>query len=109
MRPAKQEYRSFLYLGLTQDDVIDYFAHIADGGAYPAIRPEVVANLECAIPSNEALKLFDSLVNPHLEKIGQNERLGSELSKLRDSLLPKLLSGELRIPDPENLIDEANA
>ena len=107
MRPKKQAYRSYIYLGLTNDDVIDHFSHIADGGAYPAIRPDVVANLECVISPDKALEAFDNLAYSFVQKIGKHENQGVCLANLRDTLLPKLLSGELRIPDAEKLIAEA--
>ena len=42
-----------------------------------------------------------------MEKKDANEESIEGLTKLRDTLLPKLLSGELRIPDAEKLIAEA--
>jgi type I restriction enzyme, S subunit len=105
--PKRKIYRSFIYLGLTQKDTIEWFAHLADGAAYPAIRPEVVACQKIALPDDEILENFDSLVSGSINKMGQSESESEILSKLRDTLLPKLLSGELRIPDVEKLIEEA--
>jgi type I restriction enzyme S subunit len=110
MRPKKQHHRAFIYLGLTQKDTIDYFAHIADGGAYPAIRPEVVADYTAALPINDDIfKAFDNLAYPWLNSIGINEKVSDGCSQLRDTLLPKLLSGELRIPEAAELVEEAIA
>lgn len=99
MRPKEDFYRSFVYLNLTQDDVIDYFAHIADGGAYPAIKPDVVACLLAVIPSDRILKQFNTMVSSNLKKIGENQNDNETLTKLRDTLLPKLISGEVRVDD----------
>jgi type I restriction enzyme S subunit len=41
-----------------------------------------------------------------IDKTGKHEQQSSILKKLRDTLLPKLLSGEIRIPDAEKLIAE---
>ena len=43
-----------------------------------------------------------------LEKISKNSLENITLEKLRDTLLPKLISGELKISDAESLIEEAN-
>ena len=107
MRPLRKYYRVFVYLGLTQDSVIKNFAHLADGATYPAIRPEVVANSEIVIPGDSLLRAFDSLAYPWIERVGKQEVSSGNLAKLRDTLLPKLLSGELRIPDAEKLVKEA--
>lgn len=106
MRPLEHINRSYIYLGLTQDIVIDYLAHIADGGAYPAINPSVVADLECIIPPSEILEKFDNLAYCFMKKIGVNHNHNETLAKLRDTLLPKLLSGELRITDAAAMVDE---
>ena len=109
LRPRLKACRSYIYLCLTQDDVIDHFAHLADGGAYPAIRPEVVGNLETVTFPQELMELFDQQCYPLIEKIGQHQRAAETLTKLRDTLLPKLISGELRIPESEQLTEEALA
>ncbi len=103
MKPKEFINRTYIYLGLTQDIVIDYFAHIADGGAYPAINPSVVADLECITPPSRVLEKFDDLAYPLIKKIGENNNYSEILAKLRDTLLPKLMSGELRLDEVEIL------
>lgn len=105
MKPIQSINRTYTYLGLTQSVVIEYLAHIADGGAYPAINPSVVADLECIIPPSEVLEKFDDLAYCFLKKIGENNNHNETLAKVRDALLPKLMSGELRIPDAEALVE----
>ncbi len=39
LRQNKKQYTEFVYLASTQDSNIEYLAHVADGGAYPAVRP----------------------------------------------------------------------
>jgi type I restriction enzyme S subunit len=102
LRPKKEACRTYVYLCLTQDDVIDYFAHLADGGAYPAIRPEVVGNFETITFPQELMERFDQKAYPLIEKIGQHQRETDTLTKLRDTLLPKLISGELRVSGLNN-------
>jgi len=99
MRPRSENLRAFLYFHLTRDDVVDEFARIADGAAYPAIRPEELTNLETVIPSEEILNHYQNIAGNALNKMGQNYFQNKELSQLRDNLLPKLISGELRIPE----------
>ncbi|MGC8118631.1 restriction endonuclease subunit S [Metapseudomonas otitidis] len=54
------------------------------------------------MPSAALLEAFTAQVQPLLAKMAINENLA--LIKLRDNLLPKLISGELRVPDAERLI-----
>ncbi|MDP0563363.1 MAG: hypothetical protein QS721_13980 [Candidatus Endonucleobacter sp. (ex Gigantidas childressi)] len=67
-----------------------------------------------AIPDSPRIfKLFNSSTNPSFEKMTANQAQSMVLSKLRDTLLPKLISGELRLPvvetDTQSLIHEAIA
>jgi restriction endonuclease S subunit len=43
LRPLAAANTEFVYLAATQDTSIEHLAHVADGGAYPAVRPEVVS------------------------------------------------------------------
>lgn len=89
---------SFIYCGLTQPSIFEYLGQQADGGAYPAIRPEVIGNLKIAVPDNRViLDKFHHIVAPLLEIADTNRKQSSTLTKLRSILLPKLLSGELRV------------
>ena len=56
-------------------------------------------------PSSSILEAFTRQVDPIFEKWYQNLFSSRELTKLRDTLLPKLMSGELRIPDAEALVE----
>ena len=89
--------RSFIYLALTRDETIEVFAHLADGAAYPAIRPEVVWNTQIPIPSPAVLKFFEDQASSLLAKTGQHQHEAETLSKLRNTLLPHLISGELKV------------
>lgn len=106
MRPKASHFRSFVYLALTRDEVIETLAHLADGGAYPAVRPDVVSSQSVALADEQIMTTFDAYVYPWLERIGKNESTNNTLSRLRDTLLPKLLSGQLRIPEAEQLLAE---
>jgi len=101
LRPRDSSYKSFIYYALTRKETIDWFAHIADGGAYPAIRPTVVSEHLVIIPAKSILVRFDTIVTSWLESIERNNSENRTLADLRDTLLPKLLSGELRVPEAE--------
>ena len=107
LRPSKPEFAEFVYLAATAPDNIERLAHLADGAAYPAVRPEVVEATETVISSDEVLASFSRISCPLLVKIGANDRESHILALLRDTLLPKLISGDLRVKDPERIIAEA--
>ncbi|CDT62326.1 restriction endonuclease subunit S [Vibrio splendidus] len=97
LSPKEECWTSFVYLATTNDDSIDEYARLADGGAYPAIKPVVVADTPCAIPTKDIAQKFWQLTGSMLKKAHQNRLENEELAKLRDTLLPKLLSGEIEL------------
>ena len=103
LSPKVVENTAFVYLAATQDASIEQLAHLADGGAYPAVRPDVVSALACVVPSAEVLRVFNSVARPLLEKVSANQRQAQTLATLRDTLLPRLISGQLRLPEAEAL------
>lgn len=107
LRPSAPQYAQFVYLAATAGENIDSLAHLADGGAYPAVRPEFVTATPVARPDNEVLGRFALASGPLLAKMACIERESRTLAALRDTLLPKLVSGELRVKDTENLIGRA--
>jgi type I restriction enzyme S subunit len=95
LRPRRPECAEFVYLTATSSGNIDRLSQLADGGAYPAVRPEVVAASQLIRPCNAVMARFAKLCRPLLAKLGPNERTSATLAALRDTLLTKLLSGEV--------------
>jgi type I restriction enzyme S subunit len=52
------------------------------------------------------LRAADKLVRPIVDKFVQNKLQSRTLAALRDALLPRLLSGELRVREAERLVEE---
>ena len=99
LRPSHPRYRELVYLSATAPDTIDWLAHLADGAAYPAVRPETVGGTEIATPATgtEVLDWFSKAIGPALDKMEANKEESQLLAALRDTLLPKLVSGQLKI------------
>jgi type I restriction enzyme S subunit len=86
---------------------IETLSHLADGGAYPAVRPEVVVATQVIRSSGDVLERFSRVTALLLAKMAENERESRTLAALRDALLPKLISGELRIGDAGGIEETA--
>ncbi len=99
LRPKYSRYREFVYLATTTAENIKRLAHRADGAAYPAVRPDVVAETEVVMPSvdDDLLNCFSRAVAPILDKMESNKTESRTLVAQRDGLLPKLVSGALRV------------
>jgi type I restriction enzyme S subunit len=57
-------------------------------------------------PPANLIKRFDRAVGPIDQMIENNERQAAALATLRDTLLPKLLSGEIRVKQAEKIVEE---
>lgn len=94
---------SFLHAALTLPEVSDHLGQMADGGAYPAVRPEVIGAMQVALPNElKILEAFHRICAPLFEQAETNRNQSRTLAKLRDTLLPKLLSGELSVVQAPN-------
>jgi len=79
----------------------------SDGTVFGAITKKHFDNLSSIAPALETVTLFEKLVFPVDEKIRVLEEQSRTLAALRDTLLPKLISGELRVPDVEKILEDA--
>lgn len=80
-----------------------------NGSVFTNLKTDILKNHVIAKPACSIVQLFNSQLIPLHKKIHMLDAEKSTLEDLRDSLLPKLLSGQLRIPDIEALLDEAVA
>jgi type I restriction enzyme S subunit len=105
LRPRAAEYEELVYLSGTAADNIERLSHLADGAAYPAVRPEVVLATRVAKANEALVRHFAKATKPLLAKMAHNERESRTIAPLRDTLLLKLISGKLRVKDAERFVD----
>lgn len=60
---------------------------------------DLVSKIKLVKPINEILYKYDKLVSPNFKMILNIQKEIQQLTQLRDTLLPKLMSGEIEIPD----------
>ncbi|KIZ43707.1 hypothetical protein OO17_10945 [Rhodopseudomonas palustris] len=107
LRPTKNIFREAVYLAATSKENIDRLSHLADGGAYPAVRPELVAATEIVGAPESLFAAFNAATSALLDRAEANKLESRTLAATRDLLLPKLMSGEIRIKDAEKIAGEA--
>jgi len=98
---------SLLY-GLTdRREFTDFLTSSADGSAYPAVRAERILDASLVLPPPNVQQSFEESTMPLRRLVHAVAQESIVLSTLRDALLPKLLSGELRVKDAEPLVETA--
>mgnify|MGYP000957952304 FL=1 len=82
----------------------DYFDKFeAEGTVFGSINKSDFENLPFTMPSSDVLESFERIASPLDNRIKTNECESNNLSATRDALLPKLISGELRVVDLEKM------
>ncbi len=98
---------SFLYFLFMTDEFQSHtYAH-STGTTVLHLGKEALPSYQTIIPPREIIEIFDDVASSIFQKISLNEQESSTLAVLRDTLLPKLISGELQIPDAEKFVEEA--
>jgi type I restriction enzyme S subunit len=77
------------------------------GSAQPFIAQADARNLRVLYPLRSIARRFGELVDPFLSQSQANDCESRSLAALRDTLLPKLISGEMRVPDAERIVGRA--
>ena len=90
----------FQYFILTQSDHINYLQQLAESrsGTFPQITFTEISTIKVVLPSFDKVNQFvDSVLEPFFNNKFKSESENTELTNLRDTLLPKLISGELEV------------
>lgn len=99
LTPKKKEYLEYIYIAATSDLNIERLAHLADGAAYPAVRPDVVTQFAIVIPSISIFQKFHGIVRSIFSCREKHFSQAKILRDIRDTLIPKLLSGQIEVND----------
>ena len=78
------------------------------GSAVPTLNRNHIHSLSSIIPSKSIIQEFENLINAMFRKRYQNHKKSRTLANIRDTLLPKLMSGEIRVKEAKTIIKEVN-
>lgn len=95
--PNKSEYSAFLYCALYSDKFFDYMVAGSKGTKMPRGDKQQIMMYPICIPSTEYVEQFSKIVAPMLETVYTNRLEANDLAILRDTLLPKLMKGEIDV------------
>ena len=98
---------SFLYMVVRQRGFQDVLHCDITQAVQANLALGKIAQSMFVMPSAKALSVMEQTISRWLERIWANRDEIESLTQLRDTLLPKLISGELRIPDAEKLAEAA--
>ena len=92
-------YRYYIYHYLIQGEIVDKLQAIAEQSVstFPSLNASDITNLKIIIPPNEVVGDYAAICYSFREQIEKNQQESRRLATLRDTLLPKLMSGELKV------------
>lgn len=95
----------FIYL--TTQQMVDQLKSMAHGSVFSTITRQTFEAINRPFPTPSLLIAFEVNVESWFDKILNNVYESQTLAQLRDTLLPKLISGELRVGDVDGFLDRA--
>lgn len=101
LRPKVAEYAEFVYCAMTLPENIERLTNLAEGAAYPAVRPNLVHEQDVVLPPESLLAAFHRTTAPLFAAVAVNVRLVDAYKQLRAHLLPRLVAGRMTLPEIE--------
>lgn len=100
--------REYLYALFSSQSFLDMFSTLVTGtsGSHQRVKPEYLLTIEVLIPSTALISYFSELTALLYEKESHNLGQSLTLVDIRDTLLQKLLSGEMRVKEAKKFIEE---
>jgi type I restriction enzyme S subunit len=95
IRPRKEEWFTFCLFAFFSKDVVDHSDLGSGGTRMPRTNWEILSSYQIRMPDDNAIAEFDKIVRPMINRMSLNISQIQNLVKLRDILLPKLMSGEV--------------
>jgi len=95
LRPGSSISSEFLYLLLLHSDMQEYAINLASGSVQKGIRMADLKRYRFALPTTSDMGKLTNLWAPLIRQIKNNEDVSDRLAELRDTLIPKLMNGEI--------------
>jgi type I restriction enzyme, S subunit len=89
---------NYLYLFLVLQGLKENLLNYSIGTTLQSVNQETLKSMKFTLPSDKSLRDFNSIIEKILVRTYNNLIQSQNLSQIRDSLLPKLMSGKIRIP-----------
>ena len=97
LKSANSNYQNYLYLTLHQGEYFNLMQNLNRNAAQPGLSQTDIARIKIDVPSEAIVKMFNKIVDPMYEEIFELAKKNRNLTRQRDLLLPRLMSGKLDI------------
>jgi len=107
IRPVKQTHLGWLLLALSSDEVVAHASAVGDGTRMPRTKWKDLGSFGVPWPGDEAAAQLNATVQAVAARVRASVLESQALAALRDTLLPQLMSGRLRVKDAEKIVEDA--
>ncbi len=101
------DFYGFVAMHLFSTELVADANRLSNGAKMPRVNWKDLADYQLAIPPTGLALAYSEVVQPMFDQIIENVLQAKTLATLRDTLLPRLISGQLRLPDAEAMIEGA--
>ena len=110
LTPINSKANAFALFQAYQNSTIDYATQHSEGSTIPYTKwKNSMELMPLVLPSESVQVAFSFVVSSFIDRGNSNVLQAQNLATLRDTLLPRLISGQLRLPEAEALLEEACA
>lgn len=108
IRPKSASWRWFSFGHLFSEAMVSHASAAANGTRMPRVSWKDLCQLKFALPPESVASQYSDLAAPLFDRIHANAQESRALSSLRDTLLPRLVSGSFRLPHTEEMTEAAS-
>lgn len=109
IRPREPNWLGYVVMHASSDELIAHTTLLSNGARMPRTSWQDIDAYKVVLPDERSATAFNNVARPFFERIFSNMAAMAILSELRDTLLPRLISGKLRLPEAEAQLNEALA
>ena len=106
VRPNSPSLLGFVAMHASSDALIAHTTMLSNGARMPRTSWQDIAGFKVVLPPEEVAAAFNGVAYALFERIYANIDVARALSETRDALLPRLISGQLRLPETHALVEE---
>jgi len=107
LRPRVEGGEAFIYFSTLR--FVEQLRQIAHGAVFDTVTRDSFKRIMTCLPPEKTITSFGLMTGPLLERIRTNGLQAASLAALRDTLLPRLISGKLRLPEAESILQDTTA
>lgn len=101
--PANGASPEFVFCTFSEAQFLQSLCQLVTGtsNSHQRVKPDGVLAMRTVVPTENVLGSFAAIAKPIFDRVGHNRHQAQNLATLRDTLLPRLISGQLRLPEAE--------